>query len=122
MAPIFGKYRGVVRDHEVDPPKRGRLRVVVPEVLGPTEVWAMPCVPYAGSQVGWYLMPPLGSSVWVEFEGGKVDLPIWSGCFWEDDELPVEATASSILVFKTTAITVTINTVDGSVTVKEART
>jgi hypothetical protein len=46
--------------------------------------------------------PPVGSSVWVEFEGGNIDMPTWGGCFWEVGELPVEATSSSSLVFNPT--------------------
>ena len=47
----FGKYRGTVTDN-ADPTSRGRLKVNVPAVLGDLEVWAMPCVPYAGDGVG----------------------------------------------------------------------
>jgi uncharacterized protein involved in type VI secretion and phage assembly len=100
MGPMFGKYRGLVRGHE-PLPELGRVQVTVPTVLGEAVVWAMPCVPYAGKQLGWFLMPPVGSGVWVEFEAGNTGLPIWSGCFWADGELPAEATSSSILVFKT---------------------
>jgi hypothetical protein len=67
----------------------GRLRVIVPEVLESVEVWAMPCVPYAGPDVGFWFVPSVGASVWVEFEGGNVDIPIWTGCFWEQGQLPV---------------------------------
>jgi len=117
MTQMFGKYRGMVRGHELGPPRLGRLQVIVPAVLGSVEVWAMPCVPYAGKQLGWFCLPPVGSSVWVEFEGGDVNLPIWTGCFWEVGELPAEATSSSTLVFKTNTINLTINdAADGSVT------
>jgi uncharacterized protein involved in type VI secretion and phage assembly len=42
----------------------------------------MPCVPLAGIQNGIYAVPIIGSGVWVEFEQGDPDYPIWSGCFW----------------------------------------
>src|SRR3954468_5999011 len=84
---FFGKYRGTVTDNN-DTTNRGRLKVTVPAVLETLEVWAMPCVPYAGDSVGFYMMPENGSGVWVEFEGGDPSFPIWSGCFWADDELP----------------------------------
>jgi hypothetical protein len=48
----------------------------------------MPCVPYAGSGVGFYAMPPIGADVWVEFEGGDPSYPIWAGCFWGTAQLP----------------------------------
>jgi hypothetical protein len=83
----FGKYRGTVTDNN-DPTSRGRLKVKVPAVLTDLEVWAVPCVPYAGDGVGTYLMPEVGSGVWIEFEGGDPAYPIWAGCFWADDEVP----------------------------------
>ena len=42
----------------------------------------MPCVPVAGIQTGMFTVPPIGSGVWVEFEQGDPDYPIWTGCFW----------------------------------------
>jgi hypothetical protein len=81
----FGKYRGTVLNN-VDPELRGRLMLNVPDVLGviPSS-WAEPCVPLAGPTgppMGVYLVPPIGAGVWVEFEGGNPDYPIWSGCRW----------------------------------------
>jgi uncharacterized protein involved in type VI secretion and phage assembly len=83
----FGKYRGTVTDND-DPTKRGRIKVKVPAVLGDLENWALPCVPYAGNNIGSYLIPATGSGVWIEYEAGDPDFPIWSGGFWADDELP----------------------------------
>ena len=66
---LFGKYRGKVVDNN-DPDKRGSVRVVVPAVMGEKELWALPCVPYAGPDVGFFAIPPVDASVWVEFENG----------------------------------------------------
>lgn len=78
----FGKYRGMVINN-IDPEQRGRLLVQVPDILGlGTSSWAMPCVPMAGPQMGAYFVPLIGSGVWVEFEGGNPDYPIWAGGFW----------------------------------------
>lgn len=78
----FGKYRGVVLNN-VDPLQMGRLIVQVPDVTGlAPSSWAMPCVPIAGIQNGMVALPILGSGVWVEFEQGDPDYPIWTGCFW----------------------------------------
>ena len=78
----FGKYRGVVLNN-VDPMQQGRLQIQVPDVAGlvPTS-WAMPCVPMAGIQNGMVALPIIGSGVWVEFEQGNPDYPVWVGCFW----------------------------------------
>ena len=82
MSEFYGKYRGKV-ENNVDPLQQGRVQVTVPAVLGDGRLsWAMPCAPYAGSQVGFFAVPPVGANVWVEFEAGDPDYPIWSGCFW----------------------------------------
>jgi hypothetical protein len=108
----FGKYRGKVANN-VDPMQKGRLQVSAPAVLGDGNLsWAMPCVPYAGSQVGLFAVPPVGANVWVEFEGGNTDRPIWSGCFWEVGELPVPALAQ-IKFLKTDGVKLTFSDVPG---------
>src|SRR5437660_6298777 len=79
---FYGKYRGTVRVNK-DIEQLGRLLVEVPDVFGPNLTsWAMPCVPYAGLQLGMYVVPPVNAGVWVEFEQGDPDYPIWTGCFW----------------------------------------
>lgn len=79
---FYGKYRGLVLNN-IDPMVIGRIMVQVPDVLGlGLSSWAMPCVPIAGPQMGVYVVPLIGAGVWVEFEGGNPDYPIWSGCFW----------------------------------------
>jgi uncharacterized protein involved in type VI secretion and phage assembly len=82
MTTHLGKHRGLVLNN-VDPEQRGRLLVQVPDVLGlGTSSWAMPSVPFAGPQMGAYTVPVIGAGVWVEFEGGDPDYPIWTGGFW----------------------------------------
>ena len=70
----------------IDPEMRGRIIVMVPDVLGPIpSTWAEACVPLAGPTgppMGIYLVPPIGAGVWVEFENGEADHPIWVGCRW----------------------------------------
>jgi uncharacterized protein involved in type VI secretion and phage assembly len=90
----YGKYRGLVLNN-IDPMQMARLLVQVPDVLGlGISSWAMPCVPIAGPQMGTFVVPVVGSGVWVEFEGGNTDYPIWTGCFWGSvAEVPVLALA-----------------------------
>jgi uncharacterized protein involved in type VI secretion and phage assembly len=78
----YGKYRATVINN-IDPMQLGRIQVMVPDVsaLLPTS-WAMPCVPIAGKQMGTYMVPQVGAGVWVEFEQGDPDYPIWVGGFW----------------------------------------
>lgn len=94
MSQYFGKYRGKVTNN-VDPSNLGRIQVSVPAVFGDfTLNWAMPSVPYAGMQSGFYAIPPVQANVWVEFEGGDPDRPIWTGCFWGLGEAPSMALAT----------------------------
>jgi uncharacterized protein involved in type VI secretion and phage assembly len=118
---FYGKYRGVVSDND-DPNKLGRLRVKVLDVLGDKESgWALPALPYAGDGVGLYLIPPINASVWVEFEHGDPDYPIWTGCFWgERDRLPGSPVGPDVKVLKTDAGTITLNdsTGGGGITIE----
>jgi uncharacterized protein involved in type VI secretion and phage assembly len=96
---FYGKYRGTVSQN-VDPQELGRVQVVVPDVTIEPLGWAMPCTPYAGPGVGLYAIPPVGASVWVEFERGDPEYPIWSGCFWGQGELPPAATGPEVVVLQ----------------------
>ncbi len=91
----FGKYRGLVIDN-VDPMQTGRLMVQVPDVSNVLpSTWALPCLPFAGIQSGLYVVPTIGSTVWIEFEHGNPDHPIWVGCFWGSAaEVPALALAA----------------------------
>lgn len=87
-----GKYRGTVINN-VDPMQIGRLLVMVPDVSNITlSSWAMPCLPVAGINMGMFTVPIIGSGVWIEFEQGDPDYPVWVGCFWGTAaEVPVLA-------------------------------
>jgi len=90
----YGKYRGTVIEN-IDPLQIGRVLVQVPDLKGETPTsWAMPCVPVAGIEAGCFLVPPIGSQVWVDFEQGDPDYPVWTGGFWGAvDDVPVFAAA-----------------------------
>jgi hypothetical protein len=112
----FGKYRGLVKDNK-DPLKLGRVQATVPSVPGMTVNWALPCAPYAGALVGFYTIPPIGALVWIEFEGGDPTYPIWSGCFWNTDQVPTEVGTNSddpsqVKVFKTRVVTLWVDDTD----------
>ncbi len=79
---FLGKYRGTVFNN-IDPMQQGRIQAMVPDVSGliPTS-WALPCVPVGGTQMGFFAVPPIGAGVWIEFEQGDPDQPIWVGNYW----------------------------------------
>jgi uncharacterized protein involved in type VI secretion and phage assembly len=78
----FGVYRGTVMNN-IDPMQMGRIIASVPDVSGviPT-TWATPCIPVAGKQMGTFMVPQIGAGVWVQFEAGDPDLPVWTGGWW----------------------------------------
>jgi hypothetical protein len=111
--PFYGKFRGVVSDNR-DPLMLGRVRAKVQEVFGDKESgWALPSSPYAGKSVGLFLIPPTDAWVWIEFEHGDPDRPIWSGCFWALGEVPATPAVFEMKVLKTDAGTITLNELPG---------
>ena len=112
---FYGKYRGTVTD-TLDPNQQGRVKVSVPAVLDTVELWAMPCVPYAGDGVGFYAIPASGTGVWVEFEGGDPSFPIWTGCFWGSGQLPDEP-LESVKVWRTGSLTIRLDDTTGELLV-----
>jgi len=118
IARHFGKYRGLVTDNQ-DPSSLGRIRARVPEVLGGVETgWALPCVPFAGDNIGMFTVPPASAGVWIEFEAGDVSRPIWSGCWWGDGQIP-DQVAVEVKVIKTeSGHTITLDDTDGSAKVE----
>jgi uncharacterized protein involved in type VI secretion and phage assembly len=93
-SPLYGKYRATVINN-VDPLQIGRVQVMVADVAGfIPSTWAMPCMPVAGINTGMFAVPMIGSGVWVEFERGDPDFPIWVGGYWGTGaEVPVLAHA-----------------------------
>jgi len=84
----FGKYRGIVTNVD-DPANQCRIQATVASVLGEvTSGWALPAAPFAGDQHGVVMLPKVGSGVWIEFEAGQLDHPIWSGAWWAAGQRP----------------------------------
>jgi len=110
---FYGKYRGTVTDVDA---ATMRIKANVPAVLpGAPTGWCAPCVPYAGPQVGFLMLPEVGSGVWIEFEGGDVSFPIWTGCYWSAGDVPSSA-AADVKSIVTTAGTLSFDNGGDSVT------
>jgi hypothetical protein len=88
----YGKYRGTVVSN-VDPEMRGKLFVTIPALGLPVPVWAEGCFPVTGTQAGVFSVPEVGAGVWVEFEQGNPDYPIWVGGYYSAADVPAMARA-----------------------------
>jgi uncharacterized protein involved in type VI secretion and phage assembly len=90
----YGVYRATVVNN-LDPLQIGRIMALVPDVtsLVPS-TWALPCIPFAGKQMGSFMVPQIGSGVWIQYEGGDPDHPVWTGGWWGNvAEVPALALA-----------------------------
>lgn len=113
---FYGKYRGTVTEVGTD----GRIKAKVPAVLGEQATgWCMPCLPYAGRDVGIAFLPEENAGVWIEFEGGDVSYPIWVGCYWHDDEKP-RRVAPKVKVIKTKDHEIVLDDNDHSITITDS--
>ena len=111
---FYGKYRGLVINN-VDPMLIGRAQVSCPAVLGEgTLSWAMPCAAFAGIAEGLFAVPSVGASVWVEFEGGNPDFPIYTGGFWGEGESPAIPPGPTTTVLARLGVSITINSLPGA--------
>jgi phage baseplate assembly protein gpV len=98
----YGKYRGQVTDNN-DPSNLGRVKAQVPRVLGDLQTtgWALPAFTYGGApEQGLFAVPDIGAGVWMEFEGGDLSYPIWSGTWYTSGDIP-ESAQPGKKVFKT---------------------
>ena len=84
----YGKYRAKVVDVK-DPEKRGRIRVMCPKILGGAKsAWCEPCIPVAYDLGGDFAIPKINEFVWVEFESGNPNKPIYTGGLWSKNKSP----------------------------------
>jgi uncharacterized protein involved in type VI secretion and phage assembly len=115
---FYGKYRGSVTDVDAG---TLRIKAKVPAVLGTQETgWCMPCVPYAGPNVGVAFLPEQGSGVWIEFEGGDVSYPIWVGCYWRAGEQPSDATPTVKAIVTTSPLKILLDDDAGTITISDS--
>ena len=117
---FYGKYRGLVADNQ-DDTHRGRIQVTVPAVMGSTAIWALPCVPYAGDKLGLFLTPDVGTGVWVEFEAGNPQYPIWVGCFWGDGQIDSSDAVPTVKFLKTSSFTIRIDDDAGELKIESSQ-
>jgi hypothetical protein len=80
----YGKYRATVLNN-LDPRNQGRIMVQLADIYGLfPSTWALPSFPLAGINAGAVALPAIGSQVWIDFEAGDPEYPVWTGSFWPD--------------------------------------
>ena len=115
---FYGKYRGTVTDVDAS---TLRIKAKVPSVLGTQATgWCMPCVPYAGPNVGMAFLPEVGSGVWIEFEGGDVSYPIWVGCYWRAGEQPADAAPAVKAIVTVSPLKILLDDNAGSIAISDS--
>ncbi len=113
----FGKYPGKVVDNK-DPENRGRLTIMVPNLLGTEILSADPCLPFGGKDMGLFMLPEPGAGVWVEFQAGDLDHPIWLGSYWADNESPSNSPQKRMIRSKT-GMTISLDDEEEIVTISD---
>jgi hypothetical protein len=75
---FYGVYRGIVVDTN-DPENANRLKVKVPQILGTAVTgWAWGVHPTVTAAL---FIPEPDTGVWIMFEGGDPNFPLWLGAF-----------------------------------------
>ncbi len=112
-----GKFSGVVVNNN-DLNRDGKLQIRLPEVLGDKQPWARPCVPYAAEGLGLFMMPPNGTRVWVEFEDGSLDQPIWTGFEWPKGGAPAASPKEMVIATPSGTIKFNAENKKGEITIE----
>src|SRR5271170_5347740 len=117
----FGKYRGQVTDND-DPNNLGRIKAKVPRVLGDEECgWALPAFCYVGaSEPGFFALPDVDAGVWIEFEGGDLSYPIWTGTWYTSNSIPESATAAQKVLKTSTGHKIVLDDDAGSIAITDS--
>lgn len=114
---FYGKYRGVVTDVDA---ATFRIKAKLAGVLADqTTGWARPCVPFAGPSIGMAFLPAAGDGVWIEFEGGDVSYPIFSGYYWNDSQNPTQATDKVRVILTQGGAQILLNDDPASITITD---
>lgn len=79
----YGIYRGIVTNNQ-DPEGMGRIKARVSLNVNEETTWAMPCLPSPFHQ----FIPNVGDLVWIMFEGGNIDQPVYMGYWWPIGKIP----------------------------------
>jgi hypothetical protein len=98
----YGSYRGYVLDNN-DPKGMNRVKITCPNIHGddPIGVWAYPKGQWGGKNYGISILPEKGDVVFVEFDHGDSDYPMWTHSGYGLTEKPEEFKELGTYGFKT---------------------
>lgn len=86
---FFGKYRGKVTSIGENRKDLGIITVEVPEIFRDIDIpLVKPVIPFAGKNCGFGALPKKDDVIWIEFEAGNLNKPIWTGFWWAEGEEP----------------------------------
>jgi hypothetical protein len=98
---FYSEYRGFVTNNE-DPESMGRLQITVPGIMdNPTDLWVFPSGQFSGNGYGSQMIPQKGDMIFVTFEMGDPNRPLWKFGHFGEDEIPKELKDVNIYWFKT---------------------
>lgn len=98
----YSSYRGFVVDND-DPDGMNRVKVVLPTIHPYDNIgeWAYPINNWGGENYGTHCLPQKGDMVWISFEHGNPDFPLWQHAGYATNEKPEEFSSPDIYGFKT---------------------
>lgn len=117
---FYGTYKGQVVDNQ-DPDGQGKLKVHCPTIHGDTypDTWAWPISPFAGRQFGFFAIPDKDEWVWVVFDHGRPEYPIWSGGWWGDGDPTSDMVPTNVVLAVKEGLKVILNRQDKSILIQK---
>lgn len=116
---FYSIYTGIVDDNN-DPLQMHRLKISIPSVMGGITQWAL-AYNWPGSYNSGIklLTPKVGDLVYVIFEFGNPDKPLWTYNGWGEDEIPQELASHDVMGIVTpNGNIITLNDLTGDVSLK----
>lgn len=119
---FYGIYKAQVVDNN-DPLGVGRLVLSCPTVHGPTtaQIWARPKASFGGKQNGLWAIPDIGEWVYVSFDHGRAEFPIWEGGWWADNgDVTADMTLKNVVLCTAEGLKIVINRTENTVLIQQS--
>lgn len=90
MSERYGLYRAKVVQRD-DDRQRGRIKVQIPSISGEGKSqWVEACMNTAYDNGGDIAIPKIGDTVWIAFEEGDINKPVYVGNFFSAFKTPLK--------------------------------